>query len=81
MKSSQKVISPLTENNPGSPLPSTGAKKSPANSEGRQSAQPSPSVQNAPASERKLPDNWSDIINDPILWAELRDIILGSNED
>jgi len=81
MKSSQKVISPLTEKHPTSPLPSTGAKKAPANSKGRQSAQPSALVQGTPASERKLPDNWTEVIRDPILWAELREIILGTNED
>jgi hypothetical protein len=51
------------------------------NSEGRPLAQPGPLVQNDPASERKLPDNWTEVIKDPTLWAELRDIILGSNED
>jgi hypothetical protein len=81
MKSSQKVISPLTEKNPASPLPSTGAKKSPANSKGRQLVQPSPLIQSTPAPERKLPENWTEVFKDPTLWAELRDIILGSNED
>jgi len=81
MKSSRKVISPLTEENSTSSLPSTGVKKSPVNSEGRQLAQASPLAQNNPASEQKLPDSWTEVFNDPTLWAELRDTVLGSNED
>ena len=83
MKSAHKVISPLAEENSARILPSKGAKKSPVSSKGgRLTAQPVPPVQNdAAASKKNLPDTWTEAILDPTLWAELRDIILGSNED
>jgi hypothetical protein len=82
MKSSHDVVPPLGDKKSADIATSTKERKGPVNSAGQRGAQPGPITKDCSLAARKaIPNSWTEIVKDQALWAELRDTILGSNED
>jgi hypothetical protein len=61
--------------------PTSTARKNPVNSESGNFTQENLTKEPRPTSEVKLPTSWTEIILDPKLWSELREMLLGFDSD